>query len=294
MVSRMNIDQILNILKETECKTVISEMFRTLLTMNDQIPNPPTIEYLTNTIYSILIESGFDTPSVWEDEVYSYTINKHKNLKVSDLITASRNIRSKRIAKIICDTGILPKSTILDYGVGSGMNMVALLNNYNTINIHGYDPNNYVCTQLINSNQYTHVNNSKNLKPNYDLVILSWVLHHTDPKTHADILNHIHQCLSPSGKFLFIETLTKAPEDNDPFQYYEAIAALKDSISGRGMVPTQAYTGTRIFGYHTTEAWIKTLKEAGFILLQAPSLMPQSVDEFTEFSVSFLCQKAGS
>lgn len=329
----MELREALNTLGERETKKILDSMFSSLMSLNAQgkgaqfplfINNKlqqktresegrnvlvpiwrgemllsPYLPQLVNNAYDILNEEGFDNPDRWYEEIYLSKVHPELDLTIKDMIEALRQQRARSTCEYIGADTLPDGAKILDYGVGSGTNMLELARQRPDVTIHGFDPNNYVREELLSSGQFKHISKPEDLEGDYDCIVLSWVLHHAPESEHQAILETIHDNLRPNGNFIFLETLIseKAASSFEEQKRQYAAAILKDAVSSNGMLPKYPYTGTEISGYYDRDYWENTLSESGFGYDKKDrnylnAYLSKEMDVFTEQSLFLKCQKA--
>lgn len=253
----------------------------------------PYLPELVEKSYKILSEEGFDNPDRWYKEIYQSKIHPKLDLTIKDMIEELRHQRAQTVCYHINADNLPYGAKVLDYGVGSGTNMLELARQRPDVTIHGFDPNNYVREELAELKQFKHISAIDKLEGNYDCIVLSWVLHHAPENEHQAILETIRDNLKPDGNFVFLETLIseEAPASLEDQKRLYAAAILKDAVSSNGMLPKYPYTGTEISGYYDRQYWEDTLQEAGFRFNTRNSYLSEHMDGFTEQSLLLTCRK---
>lgn len=316
--------EVLDTLGEQETKKILDGMFMSLMSSNAQgkgwrlplvvnnvlqtkmeegrllpvwrleMAISPHLPELVDKAYKILTEDGFNNPDRWYKEIYKSKVHPALDLIITDMIADLRQQRAEIVCEYLGADTLPYGAKVLDYGVGSGMNMLELLRQRPDITIHGLDPNDdYTRPELRQSPQYKHLHNPDEMDDDYDCVVLSWVLHHAPKNEHQKILERIHDSLKPSGRFLFLETLISEKIAASPEEQKRLYAAaiLKDAVSSNGMIPERPYTGTEITGYYDRQHWEDALHSVGFKFDTRNSYLSEGMDGFTEQSLFLTCRK---
>lgn len=141
--------------------------------------------------------------STAEFDQYSRTYQEDLASLVGDIDYFS-DYKAKHAAEFV-DPATRPK--ILDYGCGIGLVAGSFRRFYPQSIMHGFDPSpeslNEMASSLKDTMKVTH--HSELLDSDYDLIVISNVLHHVVPGERATVFGTIHQRLKPGGHLLVFE-----------------------------------------------------------------------------------------
>jgi len=143
--------------------------------------------------------------------------------------------KARYVAKLV--SNVAP-TKLLDFGCGVGLLSSFLKKYLPDCTLHGYDVSSasidMVDGDLLAQGLFT--TDISKLANDYDLIVVSNVLHHIDPRNRQDVILRLRDRLAPGGNIIIFEhnpanPLTRKVVDSCPFDEGVVLLPLKETIT---------------------------------------------------------------
>jgi ubiquinone/menaquinone biosynthesis C-methylase UbiE len=237
---------------------------------------------LTYIIKNIAYKSGFDpnpfikyldsvewNADVSDAQIYAKLRDIHQEIqsKVAAEPSHTKGIGSRKMVKFLSEAGVESIERYLDYGCGArglvktfATELGATEENSYGVDIVQYNHPESSNFKIIENNKIPHPDNF------FDLITVSWVLHHIPDKNITECIQEMYRVLSPRGTLVIREHAVLPNEINEmtinlDFMHdiYSEVLTTYQSAPWK---PTDLYYAK----YRSSDEWDELMKVPGFIL----------------------------